>query len=494
MDFKDEVRKAQTLGKNCLDIPLDKRLDQISIEDREKLQNFVLLNITLSIEKLDHFFSLCTLRNYSPDENQSWIIQCLSKNLINIKNDDNLFYLSFESEIFQYFIASIPVDSKKLIHENAKAFILELFFEFANSINLDLPSDLEQRELFIISPNGVIDQWVHIPHTQPEQIGLLNIVIALRFHFFELEKYSQAATITNFIFLPLFRIGYQDLAKSLLFEIIISTSGLIKLTSQSNLATLLRLEKQNSEALKIYRKTIIGFIKNKSFKNLAVVFTEMASTNINIGDYLRAINLLNISIFIYFLLGVEKEKIIAQAQLASAYRSFGLPRRAYRYARKAVLGFRTIGDMANLAGCLITLGNSQMNLKMYLSALESFNEAISISSSVSDYRATSSALSGKARALMYVNELNDVHELLNESIAIRTRLNDHDIGIEYENLGHYFELKENYQSALIWYQKALEEFKTYIPTEVARTKIKIKRVEKKQIKSQKITRTILKKH
>jgi hypothetical protein len=69
--------------------------------------------------------------------------------------------------------------------------------------------------------------------------------------------------------------------------------------------------------------------------------------------------------------------------------------------------------------------------------------------------------------------------MLEEAISLRERNNDHNIGIEYENMGALFEQKGNFSLALGWYQKALEQFEKYMPVEINNCQRKITLLEAK---------------
>jgi hypothetical protein len=108
-----------------------------------------------------------------------------------------------------------------------------------------------------------------------------------------------------------------------------------------------------------------------------------------------------------------------------------------------------------------------------------FDEALDIGKQISDPQAICGALGGKARVHMLTKNLADVKPLLDEAIAIRQRNSDHSIGIEYQNMGYFYELSDNLNMALVWYQKALKVFEQYMPVEVLACERNISKIESK---------------
>ncbi len=92
------------------------------------------------------------------------------------------------------------------------------------------------------------------------------------------------------------------------------------------------------------------------------------------------------------------------------------------------------------------------------------------------------ALSGMARLLMLIGSIDQAKLLLEEAIAKREQISDHTVGVEYQNLGVYYEQQGNLALALGWYQKARLEFERYLPVEAPSCRRKIAALEKKLAK------------
>jgi len=105
--------------------------------------------------------------------------------------------------------------------------------------------------------------------------------------------------------------------------------------------------------------------------------------------------------------------------------------------------------------------------------LECFEEALQIGQQINDPKSSIGALSGKARVFLFLKRYDEAQVLLDEAISLRERNNDHNIGIEYQNMGMLFEQKGNVALALGRYQKALGQFEKYMPVETNNCRKKI---------------------
>jgi tetratricopeptide (TPR) repeat protein len=174
-----------------------------------------------------------------------------------------------------------------------------------------------------------------------------------------------------------------------------------------------------------------------------------------------------------------QSQAIARSQLASTYRYLNMYLQAANVAQHAIAYFRRSDDRLNLGRTLLTQGNIHENLGRIERAMACFDEALRIGQQIADPQATVGAMSGKARALMRLDHLDEAKALLDEAISLRKRRGDHAVGFEYQNLGLLYEKKDNLAVALSWHKKALKEFEQYMPLEVERCSNRIAVLEKK---------------
>jgi len=396
---------------------------------------------------------------------------------------DDLFILN--DEVREELEKKITKEDKTNFHNNADKFYIYLLTELARELKIDLPMEDEARRLFFLSSNGFVDTLIHNPQSHQSFSSALNISVGWQEQLYRLLKYDEAASIVNIICFALARQGDRAYVKSLLVRIILVTKGEMNLSTRVNLATLLREENQYESSLRIYRGTILDFLWNRSYIKLAIVFSEMGSIYRQKGEYIKAIITLELCSLIHGVLRNRKSQAIARSQLSSAYRKLGLSGPALRTSNLACNYFKQSDDYLNLGRTLLTRGNIFLNLRNSQRALECFNESLSIGQNISDPQSICGSLSGKARALMLAGDLSQVKQLLDEAIATRQRYSDHSIGIEYQNLGYYYELSRNYQMALIWYEKALKILEQYMPGEVPVCKNRIREVESQMRKLKK---------
>ena len=79
---------------------------------------------------------------------------------------------------------------------------------------------------------------------------------------------------------------------------------------------------------------------------------------------------------------------------------------------------------------------------------------------------------------MLMNNLTEAKQILDEVISVRERNSDHTVGVEYQNMGYFYELIGNLPVALVWYNKALKVFRQYMPVEIAPCEQKISKLER----------------
>ena len=79
----------------------------------------------------------------------------------------------------------------------------------------------------------------------------------------------------------------------------------------------------------------------------------------------------------------------------------------------------------------------------------------------------------------YFKQFDEAQSLLYQAISLRERHNDHQIGIEYQNIGALYEQKGDFAMALGWYQKALTQLEKFQPGEASACRRNIAAVQAK---------------
>ncbi len=475
------LQPAIATGLRNQKIPLSERLAGQAQTDIQRLKYLTILNQAVSLYWLGFFFEKCDTSFLDDEDALSWIINSTEKGFIEVKAENDLYFLAVK-DLYAFFSNEIGEEQRTEYHLAADRYFFDRLKEIAVMLKIDLPKDQQAQRNFIIGSAGFLDTMIHLPQARPVFKTGLGLAVGWQEHLFWLKKFDEMSDLANSSCFALAREGDQKLAQSLLTVAIDNTKGLKNLISRANLATLLRQDSQLNLALRIYKSTIVGLIRRGAFRPLVIVYSEMGTIYEQKGNLFKAAITLEICCLMHAILKNKKSQAIAYSHLASVYRYaklYGLALMASKYACEI---FRKEKDYLNLGRALLTRGNIFYNLRAPNKALDCFNESLLISQQTSDTQAIAGALSGKARVMMFQNNLIEVKDLLDESISLRQRYSNHLVGIEYQNMGYYYEMSNNFQMALVWYQKALKDFQQYMPIEAAGCEQKIRKIEK-QIES-----------
>jgi tetratricopeptide (TPR) repeat protein len=462
----DILEAAFQRGLQFHERPIVESLEKLDQSSRENLANIAILGLPLDFSGINYFFGLNGVI-LSEDEQTTWLIPCLEMNLfLKITGADNETVLwRPRDDVGPFFTTHSKTEDLKRYHRNADRFILEQLASLATSINITLPDGDGRREA-IIGPNNFLDQISHLPQHQQFHQSILNLAVKWFDHLFWLEEFREAADVLNHICFALARRGQRKMAENMLATIASKTKGMTSIVAQINLATLLREEQQTSSAIKLYWQIIPKLLAQRAYFQLAQVLSEMAAIYRQTGNLMRSTLVLEFSVILNRRLKNGKSTAIAHSQLASTYRYLKKYSLALKNSNQAVEHFRKTGDLLNLGRSLLTQGNIHYNNSKSESAIQCFNEALEIGQQIADPQAEIGATSGKARVFLSLRKYEESQSLLNQAISLRERHNDHNIGIEYQNMGALYEQKGDFAMALGWYQKALVQFEKYMPVEV----------------------------
>lgn len=476
---KEQLVIAFQLGQSLQNISVSERLESIDSLAKEYLANFSILKLGLDFDGIKQFYEISGAAR-SDSEHLEWLIICLKAALLTQLFNESEDALRWEvpDDVSRYVAVHSTPESIKHYHANADKFLLEQMVQLAGQIGFQSSDKVTPREA-IIQPYGFLYQVSHLPQHQEFHHGILNFALNWFDHLVQLEEYGDAANILNHICFALARRGQRKLAENLLVLIASKTKGLTNLVARTNLANLLREENQISLALRLYWQIIPGLLSQRAFLQLAQVLTHMAAIYRQKGALVKSVMTLEFSVLLNGWLKNRKSQAIARSQLASTYRYLRMYVPALNSANLAIEYFRKTNDYLNLGRSLLTRGNINYNLSRSEPAIDCFSEALQIGQQISDPQSTIGAISGKARVLIFLKRHDEAQSLLEEAINLRERNNDHNVGIEFENMGALFEQKGNFALALGWYQKALEQFEKYMPVEANNCRKKIAILETK---------------
>lgn len=475
----DILESSFQRGLQFLDHPVTERLATLEEPAKDYLANFSLLDLPLDFNGIKHFFE-CSGLVLSDDEYLAWLVTCLEMNLfLKMEGDESQVILwKTDNDVYAYFLAHSKIEDLKRYHRNADRFFLKELASLAKSINIALPDESSLREK-MIGPHGFLYHISHLPQYQNLHQTILNLAIIWFDHLFWLEEYKEAADILNAVCFALARRGQQKMAQNMLASIASKTKGLTAIVAQINLATLLRSEQQLTIAMRLYWQTIPPLLRQHAYIQLAQVLSEMAAIYRQMGKRVKSALLLEFSVMLNRWLKNGKSKAIAHSQLSTTYRHLKLYSLALKNSKRAVDYFRATNDLLNLGRSLLTQGNIHYNNSRNELALQCFTEALEIGQQIADPQAKIGAVSGKARIFLSLKQYDEAQTLLYQAIGLRREHNDHNIGIEYQNMGVLHEQKGEFAKALSWYKKALVEFEKYIPGEAPACRKSIALMQKK---------------
>lgn len=474
--FSERLTAAVLSGAKIQPIEIDEKINLLAPEEVYPLECFSLMTQSLTIEGVT---KLLDIGHFLSDINtEDWLISCVEKKLI-LVDDENTNPFFIIGEDARKILEHKLIDEKKQAYrQSIDAFYENWLSELTQLIGIELPKEEKARRAFLIGPNGLINALSHNPQQRQLFLIAINVAVGWQEQLFQMRYYEEAADLLNATCFALTREGQGQLAQALLLRIIPVTNGIYRQSAQINLATLLRKEFKLDLSLKFYRDAIPGLIRSRNFWHLAIVWSEMGAVYRQQGKLLKAAITLEACSLLHGVLKNYKSQAIARSQLASVYRSMRLLRLALEKSIQAYTYFQKSNDLINTGHSLLTQGNIFYNLGKAHSANVCYDETLSIGQQINDSALISGSLSGKARALMHLNRYDEARPLLEESIALRQRTSDKNIGIELENLAHYYEKTGNPEMALVWYRKALNNFEQYQPGFVGSCRNNINRIEK----------------
>lgn len=481
--FYEKLLFEKKLSRKHHGLDISTRLANLSNDDVERLTLFCFSGLKVGKALLKTLFDLSDTPFIVENELEDWILQCVRFDLIKFdkfevpsNNGDDLLF-SPDDDLNEHFKQNIG-------HEKVKDFLLitdQFLFlqltEIALLTEIELPKKDDERRRFFLEPWGLLDYLAHMPELGIFHDSITNIALNWQQILFELGQIRESSNVINMICFTLHRRGEGVLAKTLLLRVIDTTVGLQQLAAKVNLGSLYSKDHDFDIALKLYRESVFGFIRHGAIAQFLSTLAEMATIYQMKGNHFNAAILLEICVPLHGMIQERKSKAIALSKLAGVYRQLRMPKLALKKTKKACAIFRDQGDYLNLGKTLLTQGNALFNLRDWDNAAETYQEALRISQIVSDPTTIAGALSGLARVKLGRFDTDGVKDLLDEAISIRKRNMSPSISVEYENMGRYYEYLENYQTALVWYKKALESAQRYMPNIVPLCHENIRRVE-----------------
>ena len=474
----DDLFAAQKDGYRLRKSPVTDRLVGLSYLDWDRLACYSILGVSLDLERLEIFFKSCE-ELLLISELPSWLVKCVKNGLVRV-DDTTVDNLNFpvEQEVYEHFLTAVAPEDSLRYHACADKFFEGQLSTIAVEMEIELPEDPLTRRKYLIGPDGFLWQISHLPQYQEFHQTIVSFAANWHEHHFQLKRFEEAADVLNSVCFALSRRGERRLAENLLARMESVSKGRYKLVAKINLATLLREEHKLDTALKLYYQVIPGLIWSRAFLQLAMTIAEIGAIYRHKGKLVRAVMILEFSVLLNGWLKNYQGAAIANSLLASTYRYLKMYKVAIETSQKAIDYFRETNDMLNLGRSLVTLGSIYNFMRRPENAMDAYDEALQIGQQIVDPQTICRSIGGKAAISMQGNQTDEAQGFLEEAIGLKERYFDYTVGIEYENLGSIYNKRGNLPLALVWYRKALEKYKKYMPVEVAACQNKFRLIEK----------------
>ena len=470
-------------SKTFKGLSISERISSLESEQESLLTYLSVINEHLDMNEISEFYSLC---EYEVSHNilKSFIEKSIRHLLLvpRMIEGEHVPLFQVADKVKEQILRNITQDEQRKLHEYADMFYAHGFLSALKDLYQEYGIEIESDEKLleeVLLPNGLIDFGAH--HSQSSLFH--DWVVAKAYywnhHLYALEKYEDAFNLTNSIVFSVARKGKKNIAKEMLLRNISILSGKDRTISLINYATILREDQDFRNALKIYRRTIIPSIWQKSPHQLSGIFSEMSNIQRDKKQTLRAIIFQHISKLIRIITREERGIAICNNQLSILYRTYRKYRKSLRLSKAAERYWRSIGDEVNLAKTVLTQGNIFNHMKKPQKALSCFEESETLNRNLKSFGELASAISGKARAMLQLKDYDNAKKYLDEAISLRERYHDKRVGIEYENMGQLLEIQGKYALAQGWYKKALKNFEQYQPSYVSHCRNKINLMKKR---------------
>jgi len=146
----------------------------------------------------------------------------------------------------------------------------------------------------------------------------------------------------------------------------------------------------------------------------------------------------------------------AMAVIANNYERLGNYTKAIENNFKALSIYEEAGLKANIAWTYNNMGANYYQLNDYVKALENYNKALELQKKLNDKNGIASALDNIASVYEDQGEFKKVNEYNLQAIKLFEEINDQPaMGRIYINRGNFLRRQKNFDSALIFYKKAI---------------------------------------
>lgn len=131
---------------------------------------------------------------------------------------------------------------------------------------------------------------------------------------------------------------------------------------------------------------------------------------------------------------------------------------ALQYIFKSDSIFANLGDTASISACKNNIGALYLRMQKYKEAIEYFKQAENLLTKTNDKRPLTSTLNNIGYTYMQAKDLKNAIKYLHSAIALNDQIAGQVNPAPYKGLGKLFELTNQPDSCIFYYQKAYESY------------------------------------
>jgi tetratricopeptide (TPR) repeat protein len=372
----------------------------------------------------------------------------------------------------------LDVEHARAFHKQAAMFYAAPFVVEARRY-LETQGDPEaiftevECEALARRPGGPVSSWTR--QTENPRLARWTMERALKWQerLFLAGEYDAANDLVITAWAILASWGQKERAQALLERSIGTIFGLRKGVTQANLAALLQQEGKFKAALETYEQAILLFSSLGARDHKGIALVEIGNIYLEKGHFKRAFASYNASLETRRAIGDPEGQVNCLNQLSVLFYKQKRFRRAFQYSQEAEKLLRSLSAKSPsaydglLAPILQTQGAILRQEHHYPAALACFEESLAIHRRNGYLPGQADNLVEAGKVLLQTGELERGLSLIRESTEIRLRLEDPNIGVNYQAMGVYYEKCGDFQAAIEQYHQARIFFKQFQPLELS---------------------------
>ncbi|MEE4380144.1 MAG: tetratricopeptide repeat protein [Candidatus Competibacteraceae bacterium] len=299
-------------------------------------------------------------------------------------------------------------------------------------------------------------------------------------HLFASRQVQAAGQVINALAPALLRGGKGDQAEVLLRQGLAEQQGLLRARTLTHLGMIRASKNEMREAFSFYDQAHQQFVALGLKPQIARAIERIAGLHATLRDHDQAIKKQEAALKMHRAGRDELGQLTNLRQLATFYRNQGSHQTALARSQDAEFLARKLRNDQLSTVILNEQGIILLRLKRQSEALEKFQRSLDIARQIGNDNAVADSLTAIGKTLFTENRLAEARAALEESSAIRQRLQDprwaaslETLGLLDEQQGLFSAALEKLQHARTLYEKAIPQALPQIETHIARVQGKV---------------------